>query len=129
MAVDELDRLCHDEQLQLITYNHYYTDNIQNERQEDLRRMLRKAMNETSTQDWNRKLHVSNNTLDAAKLLSSLQSRINVNMDAQACAEALSGLYAYYKVHSLLSSSSPVTELTMPGGTADLRRQCLQASD
>lgn len=32
-AKEELGRLCHDEQLQPITYNHF-TDNIQNARQE-----------------------------------------------------------------------------------------------
>lgn len=97
-AKAELERICRDEQLQPITYNHYYTDNIQNARQEALRKMLQKAMNETAAQDWNGKLHVSNNNFDAAKLLSSLQSRIIVDMDVQACAEALSGLRAYYKV-------------------------------
>jgi hypothetical protein len=98
MAIKELENLCSDERLQPITYNHYYTDNVQNDRQESLKKMLRKAMNDSATQDWNGKLHVSNNNFDANKLLSSLQSRINVDMDAQACAEALSGLYAYYKV-------------------------------
>ena len=97
-AKDELEKLCHDEKLQPITYNHYYTDNIQNARQEATKRIIKKAMNETTTQDWNGKLHVSNTTWDAAKLLSSLQNRITVNMDGQACAEALSGLQAYYKV-------------------------------
>jgi predicted urease superfamily metal-dependent hydrolase len=97
-AKDELDKLCHDEKLQPITYNHYYTDNIQNARQDATKKMIRKAMNETTTQDWNGKLHISNTTWDAAKLLASLQSRVTVNMDGQACAEALSGLHAYYKV-------------------------------
>lgn len=97
-AKDELDRLCHDEQLQPITYNHYYTDNIQNARQEALKKMVKKAMNETTTQDWNGKLHVSNNNFDAQRLLVALQNRIVVDMDAQACSEALSGLQAYYKV-------------------------------
>jgi hypothetical protein len=63
----------------------------------DLKKMIGKAMNDSAAQDWNGKLHVSNNNFDAAKLLSSLQSRIVVNMVSQACAEALSGLYALYK--------------------------------
>ena len=42
--------------------------------------------------------HVSNNNFDAAELLSALQSRIIVDMDEQACVEALSGLRADYKV-------------------------------
>ena len=112
-AKKELDKLCRDEQIQPITYNHYYTDNIQNARQEALRKLLKKAMNETASQDWNGKLHVSNNTFDAAKLLSSLQSRIIVDMDAQACAEALSGLNAYYKVRAeVLTQSQWKADLT-----------------
>jgi len=97
-AKQELRRLCEDEKLQPITYNHYYTDNIQKARQENMRNILKKAMNETTAQDWNGKLHISNNSFDSAKLLSSLQNRIIVDMDAQACTEALSSLDAYYKV-------------------------------
>ena len=100
-AAEELDRLCRDERLQPITYNHYYTDNVQNARQGDLKKMIGKLMNDSAAQDWNGKLHVSNNNFDAAKLLLALQSRIIVDMDAQACAEALSGLNAYYKVCSM----------------------------
>ncbi len=122
-AQEELDRLCRDEQLQPITYNHYYTDNIQNARQEALRRMVRKAMNESASQDWNGKLHVSNNNFDAAKLLSSLQNRIIVDMDAQASAEALSGLYAYYKVDP--HTDDPIAQLTASGCVEDFRRQRL----
>ena len=55
-------------------------------------------MNEASAQDWNGKLHVSNNSVDAEKLLASLQRRITVDMDAQACTEALAGLSAYFKM-------------------------------
>ena len=57
-------------------------------------------MDETKTHDWNSKFHVSNNTIDAEKLLTSLQKRIIVNMDGQGCAELLDGLIAYYKVGS-----------------------------
>lgn len=97
-AEEELEKLCQDEKLQPITYNHYYTDNVQNARQESTRKLIRKAMNEASTEDWNGKLHISNNSVDAGKLLASLQKRIIVDMDAQACSEALAGLSAYYKV-------------------------------
>jgi hypothetical protein len=97
VVIEDLERLCRDERLQPITCNHYYTNNIQNARQGDLKKMIGKAMNDSAAQDWNGKLHVSNNNFDAAKLLSSLQSRIVVNMVSQACAEALSGLYALYK--------------------------------
>jgi hypothetical protein len=40
MTTAELDRLCSDEQLQPITYNHYYADKcLQNARQESLPRL------------------------------------------------------------------------------------------
>ena len=97
-AEEELSRLCEDEKQQPITYNHYYSDNVQNARQDSTRKLVKKAMNEASAQDWNGKLHVSNNSVDAEKLLASLQRRITVDMDAQACTEALAGLSAYYKV-------------------------------
>lgn len=97
-ARQDLSTLCQDEQRQPITYNHYYTDNVQQSRQDSTRKLLQKAMDETKAHDWNGKLHVSNNTVDAEKLLASLQKRIVVNMDSQACTEALAGLKAYYKV-------------------------------
>ena len=97
-AEEELSRLCNDEQQQPMTYNHYYTDNVQNARQDSTRKLVKKAMNEASTEDWNGRLHVSNTSVDAEKLLASLQKRIIVDMDAQACTEALAGLSAYYKV-------------------------------
>jgi len=97
-ASEELERIWQDERQQPITYNHYYTDNVQNARQDSTRKMIRKAMDETTTHDWNGRLHVSNNTIDTEKLLASLQRRIIVDMEEQACAEALAGLSAYYKV-------------------------------
>lgn len=99
-ADSELEELRKDERQQPITYNHYYTDNVQNARQDATRKMIRKAMDETKAHDWNGKLHISNNAIDAEKLLASLQKHVIVNMEGQACAEALAGLQAYYKVHS-----------------------------
>lgn len=101
-AKKELRQLCEDEAQQPITYNHYYTDNIQRCRQDALKSSIEKAMKETTQYEWNGKLHVSNNTVDGQKLLASLQQRINVDMEAQACEEALSSLNAYYKVSQAL---------------------------
>ncbi len=61
-------------------------------------------MHEASTEDWNGKLHISNNSVDAEKLVASLQNRVIMDRDAQACTEALAGLSAYYKV--IMSESS-----------------------
>lgn len=98
-ATRELQKLLDDEKSQQpITYNHYYTDNVQNSRQDTTRRQLRRALDQARIHDWNGKLHFSNNSDDAEKLLTSLQKRIIVDMDEQACNEALIGLRAYYKV-------------------------------
>ncbi|MCJ1232038.1 hypothetical protein MMC12_008719, partial [Toensbergia leucococca] len=97
IAQEELRKLLEDEKRQPITYNHYYTDNIQNARQDATRKLIQKAVEGTAV-DWNGKFHVSNTTLDSDKLLASLQKRVVVDMDEQACLEALAGLNAYYKV-------------------------------
>ena len=98
-AEEELNRLWQDEKQQPITYNHYYTDNVQKSRQDTTKSMIRKAM-EGAKEEWGGRFHISNNHVDAEKLLASLQGRIMVDMDKQACSEALAGLDAYYKVNS-----------------------------
>ncbi|PVH71731.1 putative dynamin GTPase [Cadophora sp. DSE1049] len=98
LANDELQKLLADERRQPITYNHYYTDNIQNARESSMRDAMQKAMRAAVEKDWNGKFHVSNTPLELEKVLASLQKRVIVNMDDQACAEAMGGLQAYYKV-------------------------------
>jgi hypothetical protein len=97
-AKAELQNLVDDEKRQPITYNHYYSDNIQHARQDAMKASIQKAMKGVIDEDWNGKLHVSNTAFDSSKLLASLQNRVIVDMDDQACAEALAGLNAYYKV-------------------------------
>ena len=59
------------EKQQSITYNHYYTNNVQKARQQSTRNFDQKVMNEASADDWNGKPHISNNAVDAEKLLAS----------------------------------------------------------
>jgi len=73
-AEGELSRLCKDEKRQPITYNHYYSDNVQKARQDSTQKLIKETMNEASAEDWNGKLHISNNSVDAEKLVASLQS-------------------------------------------------------
>ena len=61
-------------------------------------------MNEASAEDRNGRLHISKNSVDAEKLVASLQKLIIVDMNAQACTEALVGLSAYSKVTTLVPS-------------------------
>lgn len=97
-AEQELAQLLTDEKRQPITYNHYYTDNIQRSRQSSMRKSIQMTMNSVISQDWGGSLHISNTPLDRQKLFNSLERRIVVDMDAQACDEARVGLEAYYKV-------------------------------
>ena len=94
----ELRKLCDDQRVQPITYNHYYTDNVQNSRHDATRTLIKKALSEATVEEFNKKMHVSNTTVDAEKLLNAIQKRVLVNMDQQACSEARAGLAAYYKV-------------------------------
>lgn len=104
-ATDELERLVQDEKQQPITYNHYYTDNVQTSRQEGTKKWLGKVMDETKACDWS-KFHIEDNSVDLDKLLASFQERIVVDMDGQACSEALAGLSAYYKVCTIPGRST-----------------------
>jgi hypothetical protein len=97
-AAEELRKLWQDEQHHPVTYNHYFTDNIQKSREQVTRDVLKRAVTETRDQDWHGKMHISNVQMDMDRFLAGLQQRVQVNMTEQACAEALSGLQAYYKV-------------------------------
>jgi hypothetical protein len=101
-AAKELKTLIEDEKRQPITYNHYYTDNIQNARHDAMKDNIQKAMHSVVELDWSGKRQVNNTPMDSVKLLASLQNRVIVNMDDQACSEALAGLNAYYKVCYLM---------------------------
>jgi hypothetical protein len=97
-AAKELEMLIKDEKRQPITYNHYYTDNIQNARHDAMKGNIQKAMHSVVERDQNGQLHARKSAMDSLKLIASLQNRVIVNMDDQACSEALAGLNAYYKV-------------------------------
>ena len=101
-ATEELQKLWQDEKHHPVTYNHYFTDNIQKSREKLTKDVLKRAVTETRDQDWNGKMHISNVQMDMDRFLNCLQQRVQVNMTEQACTEALSGLQAYYKVRIVL---------------------------
>lgn len=72
-----------DEKLQPITYNHYFTDNVQKARQGVGEAMINKIYDK----DFNRE-----------QALSLLEITV-ADMDQQACNEARAELDAYYKVN------------------------------
>ncbi|KAK2031929.1 vacuolar sorting protein VPS1 [Colletotrichum zoysiae] len=81
-VIDSLRKILLDEKRHPITYNHYYTDNIQKARSDYHKSALKDA-------------HCP---ADRDRLVDALQPKITVDMDQQACEEALAGLNAYYKV-------------------------------
>ncbi|KAK0932876.1 hypothetical protein LTR29_015546 [Friedmanniomyces endolithicus] len=97
-ALAELEVLIEDERHQPITYNHYYTDNVQKARQSDSQDLIKTIMRNAAEDDYGGALHVSNNSIDMQRLIKARQMRVIVDMDEQACAEARAGLNAYYKV-------------------------------
>lgn len=99
-AEAELQVLFEDEKKQPITYNHYFTDNVQKGRQGAARELISEIMEQTAADDWHGAMHISNNGADLKRLIGALQKRIVVDMDEQACAEARVALDAYYKVYS-----------------------------
>jgi len=103
-ASEEMEKILKDEKRPVSTYNHYYTDNIQKARGDALRKKIRKALNDAVGQDWGGKMHISNTAYDLDRLMTTLQNRVTVDMDEQACSEALASLEAYYKVPLAIST-------------------------
>lgn len=97
-AHKELERLLQDEQGHPITYNHYYTDNIQRARHDDAKERIKKSVDNAIRKDWGGTFHFSNSQCEMDRMVSALQERVEVNMVDRACSEALTDLNAYYKV-------------------------------
>ncbi|KAK0860499.1 hypothetical protein LTR87_017283 [Friedmanniomyces endolithicus] len=97
-ASAELEVLIEDERQQPITFNHYYTDNVQKARQSDSQDLISTVIQDAANNDYGGALHTSNNGIDMQRLIKALQRRVIVDIDKQACAEARAGLDAYYKV-------------------------------
>ncbi|KAM0081148.1 hypothetical protein ACKRZS_006697 [Fusarium odoratissimum] len=97
-ASNELEKLIQDEKRSPLTYNHYYTDNVQKARLNFQRIAIKDVVAEVTQLDWHGKLHIPNSSVEIEKFVSALQARVTVNMDEQACNEAVTELNAYYKV-------------------------------
>ncbi|KAJ6030948.1 dynamin GTPase [Penicillium canescens] len=106
-AIDELNTLLEDEARQPITYNHYYTDNIQKARNERSKCQIQDPMRNAIQTDWNGKFHVSNSSEEIEKLVTSLQERVVVDMTKQACSETQNDLTAYYKFSQPFLMTNP----------------------
>ena len=63
-ASAELKVLIEDERQQPITYNHYYTDNVQRARQGDSQDLISTVIQDAADNDYGGALHISNNGID-----------------------------------------------------------------
>ncbi|KAK8104425.1 dynamin GTPase [Apiospora kogelbergensis] len=95
-ADKELEKLLTDEKQHPITYNHYYTDNIQTARHNALFKPIQSVLKDTFKVDPKDK--EATTTVDLSLSLGAIRGKIIVNMDQQACSDALICLNAYYKV-------------------------------
>ncbi|KAK1961982.1 vacuolar sorting protein VPS1 [Colletotrichum sublineola] len=96
-AFEELRKILLDEERHPITYNHYFTNNIQKARSDYHKSALMDAIHPI-LYSGDTKLDFKSYPADRDLLVDVLQPKVNVNMDQQACEEALAGLNAYYKV-------------------------------
>lgn len=102
-AQEELKKILKDEAIQPITYNHYYTDNIQKARVDDTKKKLQKSVNDALRTDSYGMIEVKEKkksppSLNLENLTAALQTTVVVDMTKQACEESLAALDAYYKV-------------------------------
>lgn len=104
-AEKELQLLIDDEHQQPITYNHYYTDNVQKARQKASHDLINNIVNDTAEGGPDGAKNTKKNGVDTKKngvdierLVNALQKHVTVDMDEQACSEVRVGLDAYYKV-------------------------------
>ncbi|EFR02473.1 dynamin [Nannizzia gypsea CBS 118893] len=108
-ALTELNSICEDEKMPPITYNHYYTDNIEKARHDEMKSAIYSALSEVdmghegvrssyydrgdeSCDEDDRKAAYHN------RLGLMLERKVIVDMDKRACEEAKTALNAYYKV-------------------------------
>jgi len=85
-----------------ITYNHYFTETIQNVRQKRLEKEIARRLNTFLGQKENattEQINVKN--VKTSNLVSALSSRNEADMDRYACSEILDCMEAYYKVIAL----------------------------
>lgn len=97
-AEEELSKLWADEQEHPITYNHYYTKNVQKSRLDAMKDLIEGAAEylDDFDEDALGGKAISNMNVDI--LIDALRSNVVVDVDERACSEALDELEAYYKV-------------------------------
>ncbi|KAK1808515.1 hypothetical protein LTR12_017127 [Friedmanniomyces endolithicus] len=100
MAEKELMTLWADEQQHPITCNHYYVDNIQESRLNYTQKAIEQALEKVNV-DPDGFAPPAIGNMSADMLITAVRQNVIVNMDEQACSEALEALHAYYKARPL----------------------------
>ena len=98
LADTELAKLVAEEKEQPITYNHYFTDNVQKARRKEVKDIMERTMEKVNANQAGFGTASSFATMTPESLIASLHGNIIVDMDERACSEAIVDLEAYYKV-------------------------------
>lgn len=97
-AEEELSKLWADEQEHPITYNHYYTNNVQKSRLDATQDLIERALENVDGVDEDALGGEAISNMNVDILIDALRSNVVVDVDEQACSEALDELESYYKV-------------------------------
>lgn len=97
-AEEELSKLWADEQEHPITYNHYYTNNVQKSRLDATQDWIERALENVDGVDEDALGGEAISNMNVDILIDALRSNVVVDVDEQACSEALDELESYYKV-------------------------------
>ena len=96
-----------------ITYNHYFTDNVQKARDSHFRRSMKKKLRELFPSPIFNQSRQETHTFDIDELAGALATRTEADMEKFACSEATDCMVAYYKVREVNhGSSSSLTVLS-----------------
>ncbi|KAF8243575.1 Dynamin family protein [Wilcoxina mikolae CBS 423.85] len=129
-AKKELGKMLADRRKHAITFNHYYTDDIQKSRQKQLLDNLKAVISPSPTTPIQ---YGRENTYTMSQIKECLSKIITNDMDEYACEEVLRSMLAYYQVasktfvdniavqvierhllHELWTVFSPISVMSMP---------------
>lgn len=101
-AESDLKQILADRQEHAITYNHYYTENVQNIHQQRRAKSSQNALKKILGLAENQHVDMTQNlVISPQAFLSSFSSQTEADMDRFACIEILDRVLAYYKVRKL----------------------------
>lgn len=84
-----------------ITYNHYFTETVQQTREQHLRKHITQQLESFFGSRYADSAMQKNYTFSMSELIDSLSSQNEANMEIFACSEAIDYMQAYYKVREV----------------------------